>query len=154
LRSGTLNVPGIVGFAMALQLCLANMNAEAERLAQLRARLFAGLTEGLDGVALNGPNLDMPGLRLPGNLNLSFAGVDGEALIMNVEGLAVSSGSACTSVNPGPSHVLQALGMSDEAVHSSLRFGLGRFNTEDDVDFAVATIKGAVENLRKMGSVA
>ncbi|HEX4142952.1 MAG TPA: aminotransferase class V-fold PLP-dependent enzyme [Pirellulales bacterium] len=154
MRSGTLNVPGIVGFACALDLCLAEMPTEAIRLAGLRDRLFAGLTSALDGVTLNGPALDLPGLRLPGNLNASFACVDGEALIMNVKQLAVSSGSACTSADPAPSHVLAALGLSDDAVRSSLRFGLGRFNTDEEIDFSVSVVAEVVERLRKLSSLA
>ncbi len=154
LRSGTLNVPGIVGFAKALELCLAEMPAEAARLAQLRQRLYGALTAALDDVSLNGPALDLAGLRLPGNLNVSFAYVDGEALLMNIKDLAVSSGSACTSANPEPSHVLRALGIGDDATRSSLRFGLGRFNTAEDIDFAAATVSETVQRLRKLSSLA
>jgi cysteine desulfurase len=154
LRSGTLNVPGIVGFARALDLCLAEMPSETVRLAGLRDRLFEGLTSALDGVTLNGPALDAAGLRLPGNLNASFASVDGEALIMNVKQLAVSSGSACTSANPEPSHVLAALGLSDDAVRSSLRFGLGRFNTAEEIEFSILAVAQVVEQLRKLSSLA
>jgi cysteine desulfurase len=92
----------------------------------------------------------VPELRLPGNLNCSFAGVDGEALMMSMRELAVSSGSACTSANPEPSHVLRALGLSDELSRASLRFGLGRFNTAEEVDFAVETVADAVHRLRKL----
>ena len=154
LRSGTLNVPGIVGFAAALDLCLAEMGSETVRLAGLRNRLFAGLTSALEGVTLNGPELDAGGLRLPGNLNASFASVDGEALIMNVKQLAVSSGSACTSANPEPSHVLAALGLSDDAVRSSLRFGLGRFNTAVEIEFSISLVAEVVKRLRKLSSLA
>ena len=154
LRSGTLNVPGIVGFAYALDLCLAEMPGETVRLAGLRNRLFAGLTAAMNGVTLNGPALDAAGLRLPGNLNASFASVDGEALIMNVKQLAVSSGSACTSANPEPSHVLAALGLGDDAVRSSLRFGLGRFNTAEEIEFSVLVVAEVVERLRKLSSLA
>jgi cysteine desulfurase len=149
-RSGTLNVPGIVGLAEALQLCLAEMPQETERLRSLRDRLFRGLTERIDDVSLNGPTLDRGELRLAGNLNCSFAGVDGEALMMSMRELAVSSGSACTSANPEPSHVLRALRLSDELSRASLRFGLGRFNTEDEVDFAVETVAEAVARLRSL----
>ena len=154
LRSGTLNVPGIVGFARALELCVVEMPSEQARLAALRDRLFSGLADQLDGVTLNGPALSIPGLRLPGNLNVSFAYVDGEALMMNIRRLAVSSGSACTSANPEPSHVLRALGMSDDAVRSSLRFGLGRFNTPEDIEFAIEEVTGTVTRLRKLSSMA
>ncbi|MCA9101538.1 MAG: aminotransferase class V-fold PLP-dependent enzyme [Planctomycetales bacterium] len=154
LRSGTLNVPGIVGFARALELCQQEMAEEQPRLAALRDRLFAGLTGALDGVSLNGPPLDDPALRLAGNLNVSFAYVDGEALMMNMKDLAVSSGSACTSANPEPSHVLRAMGVSEEITRASLRFGLGRFNTADEVDFAVGRVSEAVTRLRKLSSMA
>jgi cysteine desulfurase len=154
LRSGTLNVPGIIGFARALELCLQEMPAERQRLAELRDRLYAGLTDRLEGVSLNGPALDRPEWRLPGNLNVSFAYVDGEALMMSMKDVAVSSGSACTSAEPEPSHVLRALGISDDLVRSSLRFGLGRFNTAAEVGFATAAVTEAVTHLRKLSSMA
>jgi cysteine desulfurase len=154
LRSGTLNVPGIVGFAKALELCLDGMPAEVQRLAKLRDRLFTGLVERLDGVSLNGPSLDRADWRLPGNLNVSFAYVDGEALMMSMKQIAVSSGSACTSADPEPSHVLRALGLNDDLTRSSLRFGLGRFNTAEEVDFAVDSVAEAVVRLRKLSSMA
>jgi cysteine desulfurase len=153
-RSGTLDVPGIVGFARALELCMAEMSTEQPRQAALRDRLFQGLTSRLEGVTLNGPALDPPALRLAGNLNASFAYVDGEALLMNMKDVAVSSGSACTSANPEPSHVLRALGLSDEATRSSLRFGLGRFNTAEEVEFAVEAVSRVVNKLRKLSSLA
>jgi len=153
-RSGTLNVPGIVGFARAIELCLEEMPVEAVRLSELRLRLFEGLTQRLDGATLNGPALHLPGLRLPGNLNVSFAYVDGEALLMQMKHVAVSSGSACTSANPEPSHVLRALGLSDEATRSSLRFGIGRFNTQEEIDFAIEIVVQVVERLRKLSSLA
>jgi cysteine desulfurase len=153
LRSGTLNVPGIVGFARALELCLDELPSETARLAQLRDRLHAGLTAALDGVLLNGPATDIPGLRLPGNLNLSFGGVDGEALMMSMKHLAVSSGSACTSADPEPSHVLRALGTSDDLTRASLRFGLGRFNTVEEVDFAITAVTESVRKLRTLSAV-
>jgi cysteine desulfurase len=152
-RSGTLNVPGIVGFAKAVELCVAEMPAEQIRLQTLRDKLFADLVSAIDGVTLNGPALD-PELRLAGNLNCSFSYVDGEALLMNLGELAVSSGSACTSANPEPSHVLRALGMPDDAVRSSLRFGLGRFNTENDITRAASLLKDVVTRLRKLSSMA
>jgi cysteine desulfurase len=153
-RSGTLNVPSIVGFARALELCLAEMPHEAERLRQLRQRLYAGLTTQLDGVALNGPALDPPHLRLANNLNCRFERVDGEALMMAMKNVAVSSGSACTSANPEPSHVLRAVGLSDDLTRASLRFGLGRGNTEPEIDRAVELTVAAVKTLRKLGSSA
>ncbi|HUY93237.1 MAG TPA: aminotransferase class V-fold PLP-dependent enzyme [Pirellulales bacterium] len=154
LRSGTLNVPGIAGFAKALELCLAELPAEATRLAELRDRLCAGLLKALEGVSLNGPALSDRSRRLPGNLNLSFAHVDGEALMMSMKRLAVSSGSACTSADPEPSHVLRALGLSEDLTRASLRFGLGRFNTADDVEFAIEAVSQAVVRLRKLSSLA
>jgi cysteine desulfurase len=177
-RSGTLNVPGIVGFARALELCLEEMPQEQLRIAGLRDRLFQGLVAALDGVSLNGPRAGVRGWglgvseegisasqtpspqpldpisRLAGNLNVSFAYVDGEALLMNIKDLAVSSGSACTSANPEPSHVLRALGLSDEATRSSLRFGIGRFNTAEEIDFAIEAVSQAVRRLRKLSSLA
>jgi cysteine desulfurase len=154
MRSGTLNVPGIVGFAHALELCLAEMPTEQSRQSQLRNRLFEGLTSELDGVTLNGPRLDDPQLRLANNLNVSFAYVSGEALLMNMKDVAVSSGSACTSANPEPSHVLRAIGLSDDSTLSSLRFGMGRFNTPQDIEFAIEAVPQVVRRLRKLGSVA
>jgi cysteine desulfurase len=154
LRSGTLNTPGIVGFARALELCLKDMPGESARLGRLRDRLYAGLTEAIGGVLLNGPALSDPGLRLPGNLNVSFSHVDGETLLMNTPEVALSSGSACTSANPKPSHVLRSLGLSDDVVRSSVRFGLGRFNTAEQVDFVIRRIAQSVRKLRKMSSSA
>ena len=156
MRSGTLNVPGIIGFARALELCLEELPAEAVRLTELRRRLFDGLQHAIDGIALNGPALDQVAtdgspLRLPGNLNVSFARVDGEALMMNMGSVAVSSGSACTSANPEPSHVLRALGMNDDATRASLRFGIGRFNTPDEIDYAIRATADTVTRLRQLG---
>ena len=152
LRSGTLNVPAIVGFTRALELCLEEMPGEAERLRRLRDRLYQRLTRALSGVTLNGPTLAQADLRLPGNLNVSFAHVEGEALLMSAHDLAVSTGSACTSASPEPSHVLRALGLDDETTRGSVRFGLGRFNTTEEIDFAVELIAETVARLRKMGS--
>ncbi len=154
-RAGTLNVPGIVGFAKALEICLAELPNEMPRLAVLRDRLAREIMSQIDDVQLCGPALgqrydDGTPFRLPGNLDLSFADVDGEALIMAMGNLAVSSGAACSSTDPAPSHVLRALGLSEDAARSSLRFGLGRFNTAADVDFAVARVVEAVRKLRKL----
>jgi cysteine desulfurase len=154
LRSGTLNVPGIVGFAKALELAVAECAEEAQRQRELRDRLFAGLQSAITGVTLNGPTLDDPELRLAGNLNCRFDYVDGEALMMNLREVAVSSGSACTSTNPEPSHVLRALGLDSDQARSSLRFGLGRFTTADEIDFAIHAIAATVTKLRKMSSMA
>jgi cysteine desulfurase len=153
-RSGTLNVPGIVGFARALELCVVELPHEPARLLALRQRLWDGLASQLEGVTLNGPALGVPGLRLAGNLNVSFAYVDGEALLMHVKQLAVSSGSACTSANPEPSYVLRALGIGDEATRSSLRFGIGRFNSAEEIDFAIDGVVRAVRHLRELSSLA
>ncbi len=161
LRSGTLNVPGIVGFAKALEISLAEMDAESSRLRRLRDRLYDGLLRELEGVTLNGPvgvqplgcrgtlkrELQHP-LRLPGNLNLTFAGVDGEALMTALKEIAVSSGAACSSANPEPSHVLMALGLSEDQAKASLRFGLGRHNTEQEIDFAIEYVAATVRRLR------
>jgi cysteine desulfurase len=152
-RSGTLNVPGIVGCATALRLCIEEMEGESARLSKLRDRLFEGLTNSIDHVTLNGPALDQPQVRLAGNLSCSFADVDGEALMMSMRDLCVSSGSACTSTNPEPSHVLRALGLSDDLTRASLRFGIGRFNTEEDIDFAISLLSEAVHRLRSMSSL-
>ncbi|MEX2310038.1 MAG: cysteine desulfurase family protein [Pirellulales bacterium] len=156
-RSGTLNVPGIVGFAEAIRLCLDELPSEMKRLAALRDKLAATLFNELDDLCLCGPELTQRGadglpLRLPGNLNVSFSNVDGEALLLAMGNLAVSSGAACTSTDPGPSHVLRAMGFSEDAARSSLRFGLGRFNTEADVDFAAERVVQAVRGLRKLTS--
>ncbi len=151
-RSGTLNVPGIVGFAAALQLCLEELSAEAERLRQLRDRLYASLVGRVANVALNGPALERTDLRLSGNLNCCFADVDGEALMLSMRDLAVSSGSACTSAEPEPSHVLRALGLSDDLTRASLRFGLGRFNTAEEIEFAIDTVAASVQRLRRLRS--
>lgn len=154
LRSGTLNVPGIVGFARAMELCLEEMPGEAERLRTLRGRLYDELVSGLKGVvSLNGPVLSPPEWRLPGNLNVSFAGVDGETLLLNVKDLALSSGSACASDQHEPSHVLRHLGIGDEAARCSVRFGLGRFNTFEEIEFAIACLTEAVTRLRSMSSL-
>jgi cysteine desulfurase len=150
VRSGTLNVPGIIGLAKAFELCLDEQNHESVRLRNLRNRLMTGLTGRVEDVSLNGPSLDKGEFRLANNLNVSFAGVDGEALLLQAKNVAVSSGSACTSANPEPSHVLRALGLSDDATRSSLRFGLGRFNTAEEVDFAVEVVGSAISRLRKL----
>lgn len=146
LRSGTLNVPGIVGLGLACELCAAEMEAEAERLAGLRDRLFSALTERLAGVSLNGSQKH----RSPNNLNVSFEGVDGESLLRGLDDIAVSSGSACTTAEPEPSYVLRAIGVPDKLANASLRFGLGRFNTEQEIDYAVERVVAAVDRLRQL----
>jgi cysteine desulfurase len=145
-RSGTLNVPGIVGFGAAAALCAAERTDEAARLLRLREKLRAGIEAGLDLVSVNG-SLEH---RLPGNLNVSFAYVEGEALMMAVKDVAISSGSACTSASLEPSYVLRAMGVSDDLAHSSIRFGLGRFNTEEEVDYVIQLVVQKVKKLRDM----
>jgi len=145
-RSGTLNVPGIVGFGEACQLAGTEREAEAARVLALRERLRHGLEAGLDLVTLNGSLQH----RLPGNLNLSFAYVEGEALMMAIKDVAVSSGSACTSASLEPSYVLRAMGVADDLAHSSIRFGLGRFTTAEEVDFVVGLVIAKVKKLRDM----
>jgi cysteine desulfurase len=151
-RSGTLNVPGIVGMARALQLAVDDLATEMPRLTELRDRLFRGLAAGIDNLQLNGPALEDPQLRLGNNLNCCFPGIDGEALMLSVPRVAMSSGSACTSVDPAPSHVLTALGLDPDHVRASVRFGLGRFNTTSEVDAAVELLIDGVRRLRAMGS--
>jgi cysteine desulfurase len=146
LRSGTLSVSNIVGLGKACELSQSEMGVEADRLRTLRERLRAGIISRLDQVYVNGH----PTERLPGNLNLSFAFVEGEALMMGIKNVAVSSGSACTSANLEPSYVLKALGVSDELARSSIRFGLGRFNTPEEVDYVVEEVAKAVTHLRGM----
>jgi cysteine desulfurase len=144
LRSGTLPVPLIVGFGAACRIAGKEMSAESARLAQLRERLWAGLRDVIDGVLLNGH----PTERLPGNLNVSFERVDGEALMTGLSGIAVSSGSACTSADPEPSHVLCAMGRSDAMTRASLRFGLGRTTTASEIDSAISDVVATVRRLR------
>jgi len=146
LRSGTLNVPAIVGLGKAAELALQEMESESKRVADLRDRLFKGITKELDEVYLNGHPTD----RLPNNLNLSFAYVEGEALMMGFKELAVSSGSACTSASLEPSYVLKAMGVGEELAHTSIRFGLGRFTTPEEIDFSIDKIVSTVKRLREM----
>ena len=145
-RSGTLNVTGIVGLAKACELARAEMEEEASRVTRLREKLRCGIQERLDQITVNG-SLEH---RLPGNLNISFAYVEGEALMMAVKDVAVSSGSACTSASLEPSYVLKAMGVGDELAHSSIRFGLGRFSTEEEVDYVVELFAAKVKKLREM----
>jgi len=146
MRSGTLNVPGIVGFGEAARIALEEMAEESARLKALRDKLQRALLEGLDCVYVNG-DLER---RLPHSLNMSFAYVEGESLIMGLSDVAVSSGSACTSATLEPSYVLKALGAPDELAHSSIRFGLGRFNTEEEVDYVMAKVIQTVKRLREI----
>jgi cysteine desulfurase len=146
MRSGTLNVPGIVGFGKACEIAQNEMAAEAERLTSLRNRLYQGITSQIDETYLNGH----PTQRLPGNLNLSFAYVEGESLLMGLKDVALSSGSACTSASLEPSYVLKALGVGDDLAHSSIRYGLGRFNTEEEVEFVIQLTVDTVNRLREM----
>ncbi len=146
MRSGTLNVPGIVGLGKACELAKKEMSAEGERLTALRERLKAGLFEQLDDVRINGDAV----MRLPGNLNLSFAYVDGESLMMGLKEIAVSSGSACTSASLEPSYVLKAIGLEDSLAHASIRFGLGRFNTADEIEYTVQRVGEEVRRLREI----
>jgi len=160
LRSGTLNVPGIAALGRAAELSMAERKVESRRLRLLRDRLRRGIVETVSAVTLNGPELpalDADGglsdggsdARLPGNLNLSFAGVEGEALLLGIKDVAVSSGSACTSASLQPSHVLKAVGVPDDLAHASIRFGLGRFTTAEQIDFAVRATTVAVSRLRE-----
>jgi cysteine desulfurase len=144
LRSGTLPVPLIVGFARALELALAELDTESSRLAELRDRLLARLRAALPGVFVNGG----PARRLPANLNVGFEGVAADALIAALPDLAISTGSACSSARPEPSHVLRALGLSDEALGASVRIGLGRGNTPEEVEAAADRIVAEVRALR------
>jgi len=146
MRSGTLNVSGIVGFGKACELAQNEMVSEGQRLTALRERLLTGLQKNLDLLIING-SLEH---RVPGNLNVSFAYVEGEALMMAIKDVAVSSGSACTSASLEPSYVLRALGVEEDMAHSSIRFGLGRFNTEEEVDYVIELMTRSVKRLRDM----
>jgi cysteine desulfurase len=148
LRSGTLNVPGIVGLGAACEIARAEMVEESRRVAHLRDRLWHGLSSRLDGVARNGH----PSECLPNTLNVRFDGVEGERLIFMLPDLAISSGSACTTSSLEPSTVLRALGLTDEQVYGSLRFSLGRFTTEEEIDRAVDAVCAAVERVRLMSA--
>jgi cysteine desulfurase len=146
MRSGTLNVPSIVGFGKAADIMLNEGKAEGVKLLALRERLRTKLQSRLEETFVNGSMEH----RLPGNLNISFAFVEGEAMMMAIKDVAVSSGSACTSASLEPSYVLRALGVGDELAHSSIRFGLGRFNTEEEVDYVAELVIKKVEHLREM----
>jgi len=146
LRSGTLNVPGIAGLGAACALAASLREEESARVLRLRERLRRGLLERIDSVTVNGSLTH----RLPGNLNVSFAHVEGEAVMLAAKDVAVSSGSACTSASLEPSYVLRALGVKDDLAHSSIRFGLGRFTTEEEVDYVIALFADKVKKLREL----
>jgi cysteine desulfurase len=146
MRSGTLNVPGIVGFGKACEICQNEMASESARMIALRDRLRKGLESKLDEIYINGSMEH----HLPNNLNMSFAFVEGESLLMGINDIAVSSGSACTSATLEPSYVLKALGVGEDLAHTSIRFGLGRFNTEEEVDYVVNRMYEVVSRLREL----
>jgi len=146
MRSGTLNVPGIVGLGKAAAIATAEMAEEGKRLSALRDRLKEKIMGQLDEVYINGSMEH----RLPNNLNISFAYVEGESLLMGINDIAVSSGSACTSATLEPSYVLKALGAGDDLAHSSIRFGIGRFNTEAEVDYVAERVVDTVNRLREL----
>ncbi|MBI4511180.1 MAG: IscS subfamily cysteine desulfurase [Deltaproteobacteria bacterium] len=146
MRSGTLNVPGIIGFGAACEVAAKEMTEEGTRVVKLRDKLLRGILSQLPEVYVNGSMEH----RLPGNLNLSFAFVEGEGLMMALKDVAVSSGSACTSASLEPSYVLRAMGVGEELAHSSIRFGLGRFNTEEEVDYVIDLVVQKVNKLREI----
>ncbi len=146
MRSGTLNVPGIVGFGKAAELCQNEMVEESKRLSGLRDRLKDTVFAKLDEVYINGSMTH----RLPHNINISFAFVEGESLLMGINDVAVSSGSACTSATLEPSYVLKALGVGEDLAHTSIRFGLGRFNTAEEVDYVTNRVIEVVQRLREL----
>src|SRR5262245_3392651 len=144
-RSGTLNTPGIVGFGAAAAICREEMAAEGARIRQLRDRLDRQLRESLEGIRVNGSMAH----RLPNNLNVSFSNLDGDELLLAIDDVALSSGAACTSADRAPSHVLGALGLDDELARASLRFGLGRWTTEAEIDYVAKKVTSVVQHLRK-----
>jgi len=150
MRSGTLNVPAIAGFGEAAVLAAEQMTAEAARVGGLRDRLRALLESALNGVEINGSMEH----RLPGNLNVSFTGIDAESLLMSLPELALSTGSACSSATVEPSHVLRAIGLSEERARSAVRFGLGRFNTQEEIEYAGLRVAEAVRRLRELSPAA
>jgi cysteine desulfurase len=149
MRSGTLNVPGVVGFGAACEIARREMSEESKRVGLLRDRLSSKLASGLDSIYVNGSMQH----RLPNNLNISFAGVDSESLLMGLTGIAVSSGSACTSATLEPSYVLKALGLDDDLAHSAIRFGIGRFNTQEEIDYVAEKVIDVVNKLRELSPV-
>jgi cysteine desulfurase len=146
MRSGTLNVPNIVGFGKACEIAKKEMHSENERVKNLRDKMQNEIMKAIPYVYLNGH----PTKRLPNNLNLSFAYIEGESMIMGMKELAVSSGSACTSASLEPSYVLKAIGVSEDLAHTSIRFGLGRFNTEEEIDFAIKKVIETANRLREL----
>ncbi len=146
MRSGTLNVPGIVGLGEACEIARLEMPEESKRMAYLRDKLRFKLEAGLDEIFINGTMEH----RLPGNLNMSFLYVEGESLLMGINDVAVSSGSACTSATLEPSYVLKALGLGDDLAHSSIRFGIGRFSTEEEIDYVADKLVDVVGKLREL----
>lgn len=146
LRSGTLNVPGVVGFGVAAKICLEEMESEMDRVRTLRDRLLSGLISRLSGVTVNGSISD----RLPHNLNVSFDCLEGESLLVGLDDVAISSGAACTSANPETSHVLRAIGVLDALARASIRFGLERSTTEEEVDYVVKKLSSLVTRLREL----
>jgi cysteine desulfurase len=146
MRSGTLNVPGIVGFGKAAQIAREDLSKESAEMFRLREKLRTTLERELDEIYING---DLQ-KRLPGNLNMSFAYVEGESLLMGINDIAVSSGSACTSASLEPSYVLKALGVGEDLAHTSIRFGIGRFNTEEEVDYVANRVIEVVRRLREL----
>ena len=149
LRSGTVNVPGVVGCGHAAQLCQEEMSTEAVRTASLRDRLRHGFEQRLGQIQING-SMEC---RLPNNLNIGFSGLEGESLFVGLDDVAVSSGAACTSANPEPSHVLRAIGVPDGLARASLRFGLGRWTTAEEIDYTVDKVSSLVMRLRQLSSV-
>ncbi len=145
LRSGTLNVPGIAGFGKAVEIISDKLEAESERLSSYRNKMLKAFTDELNNIKLNGDSDN----HLPNNLNLCFEGVRSDNIIMNLRNIAVSTGSACTSASLKPSHVLKAIGLSDELAKSSVRFGLGRFNTDEEIDYVIKEVIKTVKDLSK-----
>lgn len=146
LRSGTLNVPGIVGLGVAAEIARSELETDAHRLAGLRDRFLDQLRGAFEDIEINGPSVK----RLPGNLNLRFPGIDADALMANCPDLAFSAGSACSAATPTPSHVLLAIGLTEEAAEQSVRFGFGRPTTPEEVDHAVEQLTSAVTRLRRV----
>lgn len=149
MRSGTLNVPGIVGFGKACELCKENLETESQKVLRLREKLFNSIIHQLDDVSLNGD----PNDRLPGNLNLSFMHVSSELFLSNIKEIAVSTGSACSSATLEASYVLKAIGAAHESARSSIRFGLGRFTTEEEIDYTIQRVVEAVNKIRNTSSI-